>query len=120
MDKIDDAFAHENSKYPDAKMMFTRSMTSASNSSRGSSRSSVASSTRASAAGYVVADEHECDYDYDDPTDEDWVPRTPVTVDGPLRRSARLNSSATGSVTRHHESNTTQQHSYNTRSNKRC
>lgn len=97
-------------------MMFTRSMTSASNSSRGSSRSSAAASTRAS------ADEHECDYDYDDPTDEDWVPRNPVTVDGPLRRSARLNgsSSATGSVTRHHESNTTQQHRYNTRSNKRC
>lgn len=96
-------------------MMFTRSMTSASNSSRGSSRSSTAS---AAACTSNVVEE---DYDYDDPTDEDWVPRNPVTVDGPLRRSARLNggSGATGSVTRHYESNTTQQHRYNTRNNKR-
>ena len=97
--------------------MLTRSMTNAS-SSRGSSRSSYSATETVSRYEATVECDSECE-DYDDPRDEDWVPRGDVSVpSGPLRRSKRLAGTQRLASISHHTSKPTQNHGYNTRSNK--
>ncbi len=98
-------------------------MTNAS-SSRGSSRSSYSATETVSRYEATVDCDSECE-DYDDPRDEDWVPRGAVSVpSGPLRRSKRLASTERLAGAKrlasigHHTSKPTQNHGYNTRSNK--